>query len=101
MCCDGLIQWAGVLQRTFKAAYHPCFCTHFLSPGLTACCVDRVPQFGDLVGKRGLVLVMLDGLRKKMGLGPGKDGTGCANTALTYHAGRLLTLHEGDLPYQV
>lgn len=28
-----------------------------------------------------------------------QDGLGTANTALAFHAGRLLSLHEGDLPY--
>lgn len=28
-----------------------------------------------------------------------QEGLGTANTALAFHAGRLLALHEGDLPY--
>ncbi len=28
-----------------------------------------------------------------------QHGTGTGNTALAAHAGRLLALHEGDLPY--
>jgi hypothetical protein len=28
-----------------------------------------------------------------------KQGSGCANTALVFHAGKLLALHESDLPY--
>lgn len=32
---------------------------------------------------------------------PPQDGGGTGNTALAYHAGRLLALHEGDLPYQL
>lgn len=30
---------------------------------------------------------------------PLQEGRGRANTALAAHAGRLLVLHEGDLPY--
>ncbi len=28
-------------------------------------------------------------------------GTGTANTSVVCHAGRVLALHEGDLPYQI
>lgn len=37
----------------------------------------------------------------KMGAVDLRDGGGTANTALAYHAGRLLALNEGDLPYAV
>ncbi len=30
-----------------------------------------------------------------------QDGFQTANTALIYHANKLLVLHEGDLPYAV
>jgi carotenoid cleavage dioxygenase len=30
-----------------------------------------------------------------------QHGDGTANTALAFHAGRLLALHEADLPYVV
>ena len=30
-----------------------------------------------------------------------QDGQGTGNTALVYHAQKLLTLHEGDLPYHL
>jgi hypothetical protein len=30
-----------------------------------------------------------------------QNGVGTANTSIVFHAGRLLALHEGDLPYQV
>jgi carotenoid 9,10(9',10')-cleavage dioxygenase 1 len=31
----------------------------------------------------------------------GLQGTGTANTALVYHAGRLFSLHEADQPYEL
>jgi hypothetical protein len=30
-----------------------------------------------------------------------QQGVGTANTSIVFHAGRVLALHEGDLPYQV
>ena len=30
-----------------------------------------------------------------------QNGLGTANTAIACHAGRLLALHEGDLPYSL
>lgn len=36
-----------------------------------------------------------------MGILDMSAGNGTANTSLVYHAGRLLALHEGDMPYQV
>lgn len=30
-----------------------------------------------------------------------QHGSGTANTALVYHANKLMSLHEGDLPYAV
>jgi carotenoid cleavage dioxygenase len=40
-------------------------------------------------------------LRRKVGVTPAGEGAGTANTALVYHANKLLALHEGDLPYAV
>jgi len=43
----------------------------------------------------------LSQLRKKTGITPTYEGEGTANTALVYHANKLMSLHEGDLPYAV
>lgn len=59
------------------------------------------PQFGDMHGFGGLWHAGLAELRRKVGVTPRGDGEGTANTALVYHAKKLLALHEGDLPYAV
>lgn len=59
------------------------------------------PKMGDMFGKVGLAVLMLNQLAVKLGVVSTKDGAGTANTALTYHAGRLMALNEGDLPYSV
>ena len=43
----------------------------------------------------------LSQLRKKTGVISTAEGEGTANTALVYHANKLMSLHEGDLPYAV
>ncbi len=48
-------------------------------------------QFGDMRGQ----------LRMKIGVTPPSEGVGTANTAVVFHAKKLLALHEGDLPYAV
>jgi carotenoid cleavage dioxygenase len=62
-------------------------------------------QFGDQEGLRGVFVTMLELLKQRVGILKGvpvaQQGMGTANTSLVYHAGRLLALHEGDLPYQV
>eukprot|EP00775_Hariotina_reticulata_P011168 gene11168-11318_t len=61
-------------------------------------------KFGDQEGLRGMFVALLELLKQKTGIIRGAPvaecGTGTANTSLVYHAGRLLALHEGDLPYQ-
>jgi carotenoid 9,10(9',10')-cleavage dioxygenase 1 len=57
-------------------------------------------KFGDHRGGWALAHMALGALRRLTGARPGRDaGEGTANTALEFLAGRLLALHEGDLPY--
>jgi carotenoid cleavage dioxygenase len=57
-------------------------------------------KFGDHRGAWALAHMALGAARRLTGVRPGKDaGEGTANTALEFFAGRLLALHEGDLPY--
>lgn len=58
-------------------------------------------KIGDCRGLGGLVELLWHQLELKMGVYNAKDGFGTANTALIYHANKLLALHEGDLPYAV
>ncbi len=59
-------------------------------------------QIGDLKGRvSGLLHLGLYGLRRTLGLLRPAQGVGTANTALAFHAGRLLALNECDLPYAV
>ena len=60
-----------------------------------------VVQFGDMRGFWGVFHAGLSQLRLKLGITPEKEGVGTANTALVFHANKLLALHEGDLPYAV
>ncbi|CAM6114675.1 unnamed protein product [Calypogeia fissa] len=60
------------------------------------------PKFvkvGDLVGKRGLAHILLQGLRVIFGLLDVSNGQGTANTSLVYHNGKLQVLGEQDMPY--
>ena len=58
-------------------------------------------KIGDLKGMGGLVAILLGGCKKWLGLltHPGRsmetEGAGTGNTALAFHARRLLALHEG------
>jgi carotenoid cleavage dioxygenase len=44
---------------------------------------------------------MLEMLKSKTGIIDTSKGDGTANTSIVYHAGKIMALHEGDLPYQV
>jgi hypothetical protein len=54
---------------------------------------------GDLVGFRGVALILLQNLRIRLGLLDVSHGGATANTALVAHASSILALNEGDLPY--
>jgi len=58
-------------------------------------------KIGDHKGLAGIAHILLNLLKIKIGVVSTKDGLGTGNTALAFHAGRLLSLHEGDLPYHL
>ena len=58
-------------------------------------------QFGDMRGLGGAAHALLQQAKLALGVIAKKPGSGTANTALVYHARKLLALHEGDLPYAV
>jgi carotenoid cleavage dioxygenase len=58
-------------------------------------------KIGDMKGISGIGHILFDLLKKKLGVLSTGNGFGTGNTALVFHAGRLLTLNEGDLPYHL
>jgi carotenoid cleavage dioxygenase-like enzyme len=54
-----------------------------------------------LIGQQGLAFLALFQLRLALGVLDLSNGFGTANTALTYHNGKLLALSESDKPYLV
>ncbi|CAI5472694.1 unnamed protein product [Closterium sp. Yama58-4] len=58
-------------------------------------------KFGDMLGYAGLAKIFLEQLRKWLGVLDLSQGNGTGNTALIFHARRLLALHEGDAPYAI
>ncbi|XP_057727990.1 carotenoid 9,10(9',10')-cleavage dioxygenase 1-like [Arachis stenosperma] len=58
-------------------------------------------KIGDLKGLLGLLMVNIQMLRYKLKVLDDSYGHGTANTALIYHHGNLLALHEGDKPYAI
>ncbi|XP_006345442.1 carotenoid 9,10(9',10')-cleavage dioxygenase 1-like isoform X1 [Solanum tuberosum] len=58
-------------------------------------------KIGDLKGLFGLFSVYIYMLREKLKVLDTSYGHGTANTAMIYHHGKLLALHEGDKPYVV
>jgi carotenoid 9,10(9',10')-cleavage dioxygenase 1 len=60
-----------------------------------------IGKIGDKRGLSGLAHILLDAIKKLLGVVDASNGLGTANTALAYHAGRMLALHEGDAPYWI
>ncbi|CAI5476182.1 unnamed protein product [Closterium sp. Yama58-4] len=58
-------------------------------------------KLSDLVGYAGLGRLLLEQLRCWLGVLDRSQGNGTANTALVFHAGRLLALYEADAPYVI
>ncbi|KAJ7569398.1 hypothetical protein O6H91_01G076300 [Diphasiastrum complanatum] len=58
-------------------------------------------KIGDLRGLVGILFSNLYTLRKKLGILDDSSGVGTGNTALIYHNGKVLALHEADTPYVV
>ncbi|KAM6570634.1 hypothetical protein CsatB_018619 [Cannabis sativa] len=61
----------------------------------------KFTKIGDLKGIFGLLMVNIQMLRAKLKVLDLSYGNGTANTALTYHHGKLLALSEVDKPYVV
>ncbi|CAM6107157.1 unnamed protein product [Calypogeia fissa] len=58
-------------------------------------------RLGDLIGNKGLAWLALFQLRVALGVVDLSNGYGNANTAMTFHNGKLLALSESDKPYIV
>ncbi len=54
-----------------------------------------------MYGWTGLGVLLLRSWMARLGVLDDSRGLGTANTALHYHAGKLMAVHEGDLPYAV
>lgn len=72
---------------------------HLQSIHLPDC--SLLTQFGDMRGLGGAAHALLQQAKLALGVIAKQPGSGTANTALVYHARKLLALHEGDLPYAV
>lgn len=96
---DGMVH--GVTLKDGKAAYSNAWVkTNRLAMEKKA----GYPVFadmGDFRGVSGLFHIMLDKLKIKCGVIRKKHGSGTANTALAVHAGKVMALNEGDMPYQL
>jgi carotenoid cleavage dioxygenase len=56
-------------------------------------------KIGDAAGAGYLVQMVLQSIKHKLGIIDVSKGAGRANTAMVFHAKRLLSLEEGDMPY--
>ena len=61
--------------------------------------VPLFTNFGDYRGWFAALHLLVGGARRLLGAKDSSKGDGTANTALVFHAKKLLALHEGDLPY--
>ncbi|PON40749.1 Carotenoid cleavage dioxygenase [Trema orientale] len=59
----------------------------------------KFTKIGDLKGLFGVFMFSFQKLREKFNVLDISYGNGTANTALIYHHGKLLALHEADKPY--
>lgn len=84
---DGKVTYCNRYLETFKLAQE------------AAVGFPTFSKLGDLRGWSGLAHLQLKGLRELLGLNKINHGQGLANTALVYHAKKVMSLHEGDLPY--
>eukprot|EP00879_Flechtneria_rotunda_P007143 GHRR01007496.1.p1 GENE.GHRR01007496.1~~GHRR01007496.1.p1 ORF type:complete len:469 (+),score=130.83 GHRR01007496.1:762-2168(+) len=99
----------GMVHATRIKDSHASYCNHFVRTHKLQeeqrAGFPIYAKFGDQEGLRGVFVAMLELLKQKTGILKGvpvpECGNGTANTSLVYHAGRLLALHEGDLPYQL
>jgi carotenoid cleavage dioxygenase len=62
-----------------------------------------LPKLGDMHGLTGLGLLAVEGAKKAVGAPSAvlESAMGTANTALEFHAGKLLALNEGDVPWHL
>lgn len=58
-------------------------------------------KIGELTGKSGLLTLISQKLKARLGILDLSKGSGQANTNLTFHANKVLALHEMDLPYVI
>ncbi|KAK9838408.1 hypothetical protein WJX84_004527, partial [Apatococcus fuscideae] len=58
-------------------------------------------KIGEVKGFAGFLHVLLFAAKVRLGFVDPEKGIGTANTAVVYHANRLLALQESDMPYAV
>jgi len=58
-------------------------------------------KLGDIMEPEGMITVLIWNMLQRLPFVRTLKGRGTANTALTYHDGRLLALVEADLPYEI
>ncbi|KAL3380744.1 hypothetical protein AABB24_001074 [Solanum stoloniferum] len=96
---DGMIH--GLQIKDGKATYVSCFVRTSRLKQEEFFGGAKFMKIGDLKGLFGLFSVCIYMLRQKLKVLDISYGSGTANTAMIYHHGKLLALHEGDKPYVV